>query len=439
MLTHAAALFSARSRATARRTRSLSGPGAILAAAALWGTTGTVSTLAPHGAQPAAVGSAGLAAGGLLLWSASRRTRPGPAPRPRPAARTGSQRWLLGLGALAVAGYPVTFYPAVARTGVAVATVIALGSAPAFAGLLAWAAGQGRPARRWAAATAAAVLGCAVLVLAPALAGHGRVDGAGVLLAALAGLCYACYSLAARALIAAGQPAGRVLGSMFGMAGLAVLPVLLACGAGWLATWRGAAVAAHLAVCTTFLAYRLFGRGLRGTSAQVATTLTLAEPAVATLLGVAVLGERLPALSWGGLAVLAAGLACLAAPVRQRSQATRRRPGPWRPGRGYASRSSGDGRPARSGDGGARKPRSSAAVPSRCSATARRARAASPARIASAIAVCWRAVWSMLCRSTGIAFSRSFSRILASVHAAVSRLDPVSSAIARWNRVSSRR
>jgi len=86
------------------------------------------------------------------------------------------------------------------------------------------------------------------------------------------------------------------------------------------AGWRGAAVALHLAACTTFLAYRLFGRGLRSTPAQVATTLTLAEPAVATLLAVAVLGERLPALSWCGLGVLAAGLACLTVPASRRQR-----------------------------------------------------------------------------------------------------------------------
>jgi DME family drug/metabolite transporter len=325
---HALSLVSARSRAASfrsrfprppargpsarpRRARPPSGPAAILTAAALWGTTGTASTLAPAGAPPAAVGAAGLAAGGLLLFLTSRRARP------RPAARTRSQRWLPGLGALAVAGYPVTFYPAVARTGVAVATVIALGSAPVFTGLLAWAAGQGRPGGRWTATTAAAVLGCGALVLAPQISGHGgQADGTGLLLAGLAGLCYACYSLISRTLIAAGQPPGRVMGTMFGAAGLAVLPVLLASGTGWLATVRGAAVAAHLAVCTTFLAYRLFGHGLRSTSAQVATALTLAEPAVAAMLGVAVLGERLPVLSWCGLAVLATGLACLTVPRR---------------------------------------------------------------------------------------------------------------------------
>src|SRR5215472_2734429 len=352
---HASPLVSTRSRAASRPSRAssssrsprlarprahrapLSGPDAILTAAALWGTTGTASTLAPAGAPPAAVGAAGLAAGGLLLLLTSRGARP------MLAACTRAHRWLLGLGALAVAGYPVTFYPAVARAGVAVATVIALGSAPVFAGLLAWATGQGRPGARWAAATAAAVLGCAGLVLAPAISGHGgQVDGTGILLACLAGLSYAIYSLVGRVLIAAGHPSAPVLGTMFGAAGLAVLPVLLASGAGWLGSWRGAAVALHLAACTTFLAYRLFGRGLRSTPAQVATTLTLAEAAVATLLGVAVLGERLPTLSWCGLAVLAAGLACLAVPVR------RRRPGPEQRGSPRAApRPSGARRPSR--------------------------------------------------------------------------------------------
>jgi DME family drug/metabolite transporter len=59
----------------------------------------------------------------------------------------------------------------------------------------------------------------------------------------------------------------------------------------------------------------MFGHGLRRTSVSVATSLTLGEPAVAAVLGVAVLGERLPAASWGGLAVLAAGLVLLTLPA----------------------------------------------------------------------------------------------------------------------------
>jgi len=295
--------------------RLLGGPVPVLAAAALWGTTGTVATLAPAGASPAAVGCAGLALGGLLLFLSDRRAAL------LPGACTRGERWLLVLGAIAVTGYPVSFYPAVARCGVAVATVIALGSAPAFAGGLAWLAGQARPTARWAWATAASVAGCAILVLAPVLAGAASpVNVTGMALAALAGLAYAVYSLIGGTLIARGHPSSAVMGAMFGAGAVLALPVLLDGGPRWLTTPRGALVAAHLAVITTFLAYRLFGHGLRHASAQVATTLTLAEPAVATALGVAALGERLPALSWAGMAVLATGLAILALPARQQRE-----------------------------------------------------------------------------------------------------------------------
>ncbi|MER7188343.1 EamA family transporter, partial [Streptomyces hyaluromycini] len=223
-----------------------------------------------------------------------------------------------------VAGYPLAFYPAVARTGVAVATVIALGGAPVFAGLLAWFTSRSRPSVRWATATAAAVLGCTVLVLGPGLAGDGApVDVLGVVSAGLAGLSYAVYALVGGRLIAHGHASGAVLGVMFGGAALLVLPVVLWGAGGGLLTMRGALVVLYLGAVTTFLCYRLFGHGLRRTAPQTATTLTLAEPAVAAVLGVAVLGERLPGVSWCGLAVLALGIVLLAVPVGSRGRGTR--------------------------------------------------------------------------------------------------------------------
>ncbi|MBD0693324.1 transporter [Streptomyces sp. CBMA123] len=297
---------------TPRRTRPIDGPVPILVTALLWGTTGTAGSLAPGGAPAAGIGAAALVLGGLLLFLTDRAAWSLP-------RRCGvRERWLLAVGAVAVVGYPLTFYPAVTRTGVAVATVIALGSAPVFTGLLGWLARQGRPGGRWAGATALAVLGCAVLVLGPELTGGGgAVDLLGVLLAVLSGLSYAVYSLIAGRLIAAGPPSAGVMGAMFGGAAVLVLPVLALEPVSWLLSVRGAGVVLHLGVITTFLAYRLFGHGLRHTSAQSATTLTLAEPAVAAVLGVAALGERLPAVSWCGLAVLAAGLAFLALPGRR--------------------------------------------------------------------------------------------------------------------------
>ncbi len=300
----------------ARQRPARGGPAPILASAVLWGTTGTASSLAPSGAPAAAVGCAGLTLGGILLFLTSRRARS------LPATCTGPERWLLLLGALAVAGYPLTFYPAVARTGVAVATVIALGSAPVFAGLLSWATGQARPTARWTGATAAAVLGCTLLVLGPGFAGHATpVDLTGVALAAGAGLSYAAYSLIGGRLITREHHSDAVMGVLFGAAGLLALPLFLLVDMRWLTTTRGAGVALYLALVTVYLAYRLFGHGLRRTSASVATSLTLAEPAVAAVLGVTVLGERLPALSWCGLVVLALGLILLTMPAAAGSRA----------------------------------------------------------------------------------------------------------------------
>ncbi|MFG1997365.1 DMT family transporter [Actinoplanes sp. NPDC048988] len=288
----------------------LAGPVPVLAAATLWGTTGTAASFAPSAAPAAAIGAAGLLLGGLLLFL-----------RSRAFARVLPRReWpLILLGAVTVAGYPLSFYPAVARSGVAVATVITLGSAPVFAGLLSWLIQGRRPARRWTTGTVAAIAGCAVLVLGPELAGAGAgVDVLGVTLALTAGLSYAAYTMAGGNLIARGHPSGTVMGTMFGLAGLLVLPVVLTGDPGWLLSARGATVAVYLALVPTYAAYRLFGYGLRHTTATTATVLSLAEAAVAALLGVALLGERLPALSWAGLAVLTAGLAFLTLPTRPR-------------------------------------------------------------------------------------------------------------------------
>lgn len=270
----------------------------ILVACVLWGSTGTVASFAPSGANPAAVGCTGLVFGGLLLWLTTRGSWR------LVATASRGDRASLAVGALAVAGYPLTFYPAVSRTGVAVAAVIALGVAPVFAGVLERTAAGAR----WWLATACAVAGCAML-----LAGQGaggRADALGVGLALLAGLSYAVYASVGARLIHRGHSARASLAAMFGGGALCVLPLVVAEG-GWLASGRGVGVALHLSLLTTYVAYTLFGLGLRHTTATVATALTLAEPAAAAVLGVVVLGERLSALSWAGMGVMVVALAGL--------------------------------------------------------------------------------------------------------------------------------
>jgi DME family drug/metabolite transporter len=286
---------------------------AVLLGAAAWGSTGTAAHFAPAGARSASIGAARIALGGLLLLaialstSARRRAVVG--------LLTGGTRTraVLLLAAAAVGGYQVCFFTAVRMTGVAIGTVVAIGSAPVFTGALSRLTGGPRLDLRWMAATAAAVAGCAVLV-AGGHSGGATTSGAspgGVGLALAAGLCYAIYAVTASRLITAGNSESVVMGLLFGGAAVLLSPVLATSPAGWLLTGRGLAVTAYLGVVTTMLAYLLYGRGLRTVSAPVAVTLGLAEPVVAAILGLVVLSERLTAPDVIGLTLVGLALATL--------------------------------------------------------------------------------------------------------------------------------
>ena len=290
--------------------RSLGGTACILLAATLWGTTGTARTFAPAGAGPLTVGAIRIVGGGLLLFVIALR---GGALRDLVATGT-SARCLVALAAAAVAVYQTAFFGATARTGVAIGTVVTIGAAPVFAGVLSLLTRpRTRPGGRWLAATVAAVAGCAMLVTS----GHASgANLAGIALALLASFCYAVYAVIASHLIGNGAQDRAVIGAIFGGAAMLLLPVLVTSPVGWLATGRGLAVSGYLAVLTTAAGYLLYARGLRTIPVTTATTLGLAEPAIAAVLGLTVLGEQLTAAGFAGLAVLATGLMALAWPTR---------------------------------------------------------------------------------------------------------------------------
>ncbi len=281
----------------------------IVLAASLWGTTGTVRSFTHAG--PAAVGAARLIIGGAILFALAARSG-----GLRTLVRRGARAWLAA-GAVAIVVYQLAFFSAVTRTGVATGTVVTIGSGPVFAGLLSWLARMGAPSRRWFVSTAGAVAGCTALTAGGRSAG---VEPLGIALALLSGCGYALYATVASRLITRGEDSRAVIGALFGGAGLLLVPVLVAAGPGWLLTGGGLASALYLGAVTTGFGYVLYGRGLRTTPVAVATTLTLAEPAVAALLGLWVLGEHLDPIALGGLALLAASLLVLAVPARRTAQ-----------------------------------------------------------------------------------------------------------------------
>lgn len=274
---------------------------AVLGAATLFGTTGTAASFAPAAALAPAIGAARLVIGGaglllaLPLLGASRRR----------AITLWRSPWALAAG-LMTALYQLAFFAGVERAGVALATLVTIGSGPVLVGLLALVVLGERPLRVWWLATAICVAGLALLSLDGAA--QATVDPVGLVLALVAGAAYAAYTVAAKRLISADAHPAEVMAASFGLGGLVMLPVLLIGGAGWLLAIDGALVALWLGLATTTLAYLLFGRGLSVLPAGPAATLVLAEPLVAMLLGVLLLGERLGPAAWIGAAAVAVGL-----------------------------------------------------------------------------------------------------------------------------------
>ncbi|MCH6163903.1 DMT family transporter [Streptomyces marispadix] len=291
--------------------RSGAGSLLVLAAAALWGTTGTSASFAPAAASPLSTGAATMGVGGLLTFLLAGR----PALRVLGGGRP-ARGWAL-LGGAAVAVYPLAFYSSMDRAGVAAGTVVTIGCSPVFAALLERLLSGTRLTPRWLAATLSAAAGCALLTLTAgdgARAGH-DVPG-GVALALLAGASYSVFTCYGAQIIRAGHSSRAAMGSMFGLGALVLLPVLAVTGGPLLSAPRGLLVAAYLAVVPMYVAYVLFGAGLARVPAGTATTLTLFEPVVAAALGVAVVGERLGAWAWTGTGLVLLGLLVLTAPLR---------------------------------------------------------------------------------------------------------------------------
>jgi DME family drug/metabolite transporter len=287
----------------------------VLLSAVLFGTTGTAQALGPDGTSPLTVGASRIAIGGAALVVIALVTK----------TLNDGIRWAPGpaaAGALGVVGYQLCFFAAVDATGVAVGTVVALGSGPAFAGLFGLALRKERPTRRWAAATALAVAGATLLVLAGGDAAN--VDPAGVALALGAGASYGLYTVTSKILLEQGHAPEGVMAVAFGLGALLLAPVLALGDSAWLATPGGAALALYLGLIPTALAYILFARGLQKLPASNVATLTLAEPLTAATLGVAILGERPgPVAGLGALLVLS-GLLVLSVRPRPRLSAAYR-------------------------------------------------------------------------------------------------------------------
>ena len=201
----------------------------------------------------------------------------------------------------------VAFFQSITHLPIGVATSVFY-VYPVLAALLAWAVLRERFSVRKVGALVAAVSGC---ILVAGLGGRGGVvSPAGVGWALLAASSYAGYALLVKVAVR-DRPPGQVL--VYSLA-FTLLFLLLALPLG-----HGALLEAHparawgvlllLAIGPTLLGYGLFALALQRIDLGTASIVATLEPALASVLAFAVLGERLVPLQILGLALVVVGAA----------------------------------------------------------------------------------------------------------------------------------
>lgn len=280
--------------------------GAVLLAAALWGTTGTAQALGPDTSTALGVGALRLAIGGLtlaLLAAIGGHLRS----QPWRVARSAVVR-----GGVWVAVYQLAFFEATRRAGVAPATLVTIASAPAFSHLL-----TVRRTARWP--DRSEIVSLVVIAAGVAALGFGGGGSTGssptigIGCALLAGAGYASYAQSGRDAIDLGLHSTTTMAGLFCVGAVVASVTLPWQPLGWVTTGSGLAMLAHIGIITLGIAYVLYGWGLARLPVPTVVTLSLAEPAVAALLALVVLDERLDLIGWIGVGFIAIGLAATAA------------------------------------------------------------------------------------------------------------------------------
>lgn len=274
-------------------------PYLVVLAAILWGTTGTTQALAPETAHPIAIGATRLAVGGLFLLCLVLLTR-----------KFSLKNWPVKttlLAAISMAVYQPLFFSAVTITGVAIGTVIAIGTAPILSGVIEWLFLNKRQNALWWSSTILSILGCLMLFLNKESV---QVEPVGILMALGAGLSFATYTIVSRELVVQ-YSSLSVVAVVFTLSAIILSPILFIYDLSWIMSVNGIGASLHLGIMATGIAYFLFAKGVSHISPSTSVTLTLAEPLTAAILGVLVLGEYLSATSWIGIFLLIFGIGLL--------------------------------------------------------------------------------------------------------------------------------
>ena len=270
---------------------------AVILASLLWGTTGTAATFAPS-LSPLFIGAFAMGIGGILQCGLAIYNI-----KQNHSLLTAHSRFLI-VGALAVAIYPLAFYSSMRLSGVTIGTVVSIGSAPILSAIIEYISRDFQVTKQWVIGALLGITGMTILAFSGNETTQYNYLSLGILLGLVAGFTYALYSWSARQLMLKGIDSKAAMGAIFGCGGLLLIPVMLITGTTFFAAWNNIAVGCYMALIPMFLGYLCYGYGLSKISASLATTISLLEPAVATILAILIVGEDLSLIGLGGILLI---------------------------------------------------------------------------------------------------------------------------------------
>jgi len=273
----------------------------VVLAAVCFATTGTAQQLGPDTSSPIAVATIRFFIGSLVLFIIAflRPSRRRTVERAPLAARV----WIAT--AFGPALYGAAFFSAVRSTGVAVGTVVALGSAPLITSAISAMSLRKVPALSWLGTTVFAIIGMSLIV---ASGKESQVTVSGVVLALCAGLGYAIFALGSKTILSSGVSSELAMAKVFGISSVMLAPTLFFVNLKWITSGDAIVMVLWLGFVTLALAYWSYAAGLRHLEPSQTTLITLVEPVVATVLGVLALNERPSTVAWIGVLIVIASL-----------------------------------------------------------------------------------------------------------------------------------
>jgi DME family drug/metabolite transporter len=201
-------------------------------------------------------------------------------------------------------------------TGVGVASVVSIGVAPIFVGLIAWIALKQPPGKQWLYGTLVAVAGVVALNW-PSGDSTVNVLGIGFALAAAFG-----YSLQATGMgmISKRHTPFQCVAPMFTIGTLFQAPLSYGKDFSFLQDPVLLMGTLYGGVVTVALAYAIFIFGIARIGAATAVTVGLMEPLTASILGVVLLNETVSAIGIVGSVLILTGLVIVGRPPKSQSE-----------------------------------------------------------------------------------------------------------------------